>query len=125
MNAFIRAAAAAVALLAAGCQTTETSFDNEVFSDETRALDQQLQKEAAMVGATQGAIGMAAAWDPTGAASLATIPAGLAVRQAHRASADARMNAQLKRDEEALYKRWGMNPDGTPSGVRPGSHAVP
>lgn len=125
MTARIRVAAALLAILAAGCQTRETSFDNEVFSDETRALDAQLDREAAALGAAQGAIGMAAAFDPTGVASLATMPAGLAARQAWRASADARMDAQLKRDEEAQYRRWGMNPDGSPSGIRPGPHAEP
>jgi len=115
-------AAAITALLIAACQSpTTTSFDSPVFSDETRALEKQLEAEAAALGTAQAAMSMPAAWDPTGAASLATIPAGLAAREAWRRNADARMEAQLDKDERAFLRRYGMNPDGTPSGRRPGS----
>lgn len=59
---------------------------------------------------------VAAAWDPTGAAMLATIPAGLAMREAHRRRADARMEAQLDKDQAEFYRKYGLNPDGSPSG---------
>ncbi len=114
----------AIALVAGGCQSTagtESSFDNPVFSDETRALEKQLETEAAALGTAQAVMSMPAAWDPTGAASLVTIPAGLAAREAWRRQADARMEAQLEKDEREFLRRYGMNPDGTPSGRRPGS----
>lgn len=76
-----------------------------------------------MLGTAQALVSMPAAWDPTGAASLATIPAGLAAREAFRRQADARMNAQLDRDQAELYRKYGLNPDGTPSG-RKGSLSV-
>lgn len=113
-----------VALFLSGCQAGPSSFDNEVageaiFSDETRALERQMAAEAAALGATQSAVSMAAAWDPTGIASLALMPAGLAARNAMLERQDRLMDAQLQRDEEAFLRRWGMNPDGTPTGIRP------
>jgi len=101
----------------AACQSTaKSSFDNPVFSDETRALEKQLDAEAAAVGTAQAVMSMPAAWDPTGAASLVTIPAGLAMREAHRRQADARMDAQLAKDQAAFYRKYGLNPDGSPTG---------
>ncbi|MEO3997156.1 hypothetical protein [Mesorhizobium sp. CAU 1732] len=110
---------AGAVLALAGCQSTESDFDNEIFSDDTRRLEKELSAEAAAFGTAQSAIGMAAAFDPTGLASMAMMPAGRAARNAWMRSADARMDAQLERDTQALYRRYGMNPDGTPSGVRP------
>lgn len=102
----------------AACQSTPTksSFDNPMFSDETRALEKQLNAEAAAVGAAQAVMSMPAAWDPTGAASLVTTPAGLAMREAQRRQADARMDAQLAKDQAAFYRKYGLNPDGTTTG---------
>jgi hypothetical protein len=59
---------------------------------------------------------MPAAWDPTGLASLATIPAGLAAREAVRRRADALSEAQAAKDQAAFYRKYGLNPDGSPSG---------
>lgn len=115
----LRAAVALMGLAAlAACQSTpkKSSFDSPVFSDETRALEKQLEAEAAAVGAAQAIMSMPAAWDPTGVASLATIPAGLAAREAFRRQADARMEAQLEKDQAAFYRKYGLNPDGSPSG---------
>ena len=110
-------AALAVMATIAACQSApESSFDNPVFSDETRALERQLEAEAAAVGTAQAAMSMPAAWDPTGAASLVTTPAGLAMREAHRRQADARMDAQLAKDQAEFYRKYGLNPDGSPTG---------
>jgi len=101
------------------CQSSQSSFQGSNFSDETRALEKQLNAEAAAFGAAQGATSLAASADPTGISSFIKAPAGLAARNALARSADARMDAQLARDEQALYRRYGMNPDGTPSGKKP------
>ncbi len=101
----------------AACQNApRSSFDDAIFSDETRALERQLDAEAAAVGTAQAAMSMPAAWDPTGAASLVTTPAGLAMREAHRRQADARMDAQLAKDRAAFYRQYGLNPDGSTTG---------
>lgn len=105
-----------LAVLAACQSSTKSSFDNPVFSEETRALEKQLDAEAAAVGTAQAVMSMPAAWDPTGAASLVTTPAGLAMREAHRRQADVRMDAQLAKDQAALYRKYGLKPDGSPSG---------
>src|SRR5690606_7674984 len=75
----LRAAAGMAGLTAlAACQNApRSSFDDAIFADETRALERQLDAEAAAVGTAQAAMSMPAAWDPTGAASLVTTPAGL------------------------------------------------
>lgn len=103
----------------AGCQNSQSSFQGPNFSDETRALEKQLNAEAAAFGAAQGATSIAASADPTGISSFVKAPVALAARNAMMKSANARMDAQLARDEQALYRRYGMNPDGTPSGKRP------
>lgn len=107
---------ATLAMLAACQSAPKSSFDNPMFSDETRALEKQLNAEAAAVGTAQAAMSMPAAWDPTGAASLVTTSAGLAMREAQRKRADARMDAQLAKDEAAFYRKYGLNPDGSPTG---------
>lgn len=103
----------------AACQSSQSSFQGSNFSDETRTLEKQLNAEAAALGAAQGATSLAASADPTGISSLVKAPVGLAARNALAKSANARMDAQLARDEQALYRRYGMNPDGTPSGKKP------
>ncbi len=114
---------AAVALLAASglaaCQSTQSSFQGSNFSGETRALEKQLDAEAVALGTAQGVAGIAAAADPTPISGLALASAGQAARNALMRSADERMKAQLARDEQELYRRYGMNPDGTPSGRKP------
>jgi len=116
------AASLAIVLALPACQSAGDSgsdFDNPIFSDETRALEKQLDAEAAALGTAQAAMSMPAAWDPTGDASLVTTPAGLAARQACSKSADARLNAQLEKDQQELYRKYGLNPDGSPSGRKP------
>jgi hypothetical protein len=103
----------------AACQTSQSSFQGSNFSDETRTLEKQLNAEAAAFGAAQGATSLAASADRTGISSAVKAPIALAARNALARSADARMDAQLARDEQALYRRYGMNPDGTPSGKKP------
>lgn len=103
----------------AACQSSQSSFQGPQFSNETRALEKQLNAEAAAFGAAQGATSLAASADPTGISSIVKAPVALAARNALARSADARMDAQLARDEQALYRRYGMNPDGTPSGRKP------
>ena len=102
----------------AACQSTQSTFQGPNFSDDTRAQAKQLNAEAVALGTAQGVAGIAAASDPTGLAGLALGPAGLAARNASAKSADERMGAQLSRDEQELYRRYGMNPDGTPSGKK-------
>ncbi len=114
--------AALVSLAASGlaaCQSSQSSFQGENFSGETRALEKQLNAESATFGAAQGATSIAASADPTGIANIVKAPVAMAARNAMAKSANARMDAQLARDEQALYRRYGMNPDGTPSGKKP------
>lgn len=110
---------AAAALELAACQSSQSNFQGSQFSNETRALEKQLDAEAVAFGAAQGATSLAASADPTGLSSFVKAPVALAARNAMARSADARMDAQLARDEQELYRRYGMNPDGTPSGKKP------
>jgi len=103
----------------AACQSSQSNFQGQNFSNETRALETQLNAEATAFGAAQGATSLAASADPTGLSSFVKAPVALAARNALARSADARMEAQLARDEQELYRRYGMNPDGTPSGRKP------
>lgn len=110
---------AAAALELAACQSSRSNFQGSQFSNETRALEKQLNAEAVAFGAAQGATSLAASADPTGLSSFVKAPVALAARNAMARSADARIDAQLARDEQELYRRYGMNPDGTPSGKKP------
>ena len=117
---FLRAGPAALAIAGlAACQSPSSSLQSSNFSDETRTLEKQLNAEAVAFGKAQGASSIAASADPTGLSSFVKAPVALAARNALARSADARMSAQLARDEQALYRRYGMNPDGTPSGRKP------
>ncbi len=119
-NHAIRIALASVTAFGlAACQGSPSNFQGPNFSNETRALEKQLNAESAALGAAQGATSLAASADPTGLSTFAKAPVALAARNALARSADARMDAQLARDEQALYRRYGMNPDGTPSGKKP------
>lgn len=111
----------AAGLMAAlcACQSPESDFKGEHFSNETRALEKQLDAEAAALGTAQAAMSIPAAFDPTGIASLTMMPAGRAARNAWMRSADARMKTQLDKDEQEIYRRYGMTPDGRPSGRKP------
>lgn len=112
-----------VLLVAAGglaaCQSSRSSLQGANVSKETRALEKQLNAEAVAFGAAQGATSLAASAYPTGLSSFVKAPVALAARNAMATSANARMDAQLARDEQELYRRYGMKSDGTPSGVKP------
>ena len=103
----------------AACQSSRSNFEGPNFSNETRTLEKQLDAEAVALGTAQGAVGAAAAFDRTGVSRFAVTQAGRTARNAMMTSADARLKAQLVRDEQEAYRRYGMNPDGTPSGRKP------
>jgi len=69
-------------------------------------------------------MGTVAAFDPTGVASVGTMVAGRSMRNAMLKDANRQMSEQQKVEEQELYKRYGMNPDGTPSG-KPGPGSDP
>lgn len=86
------------------------------------AVETEATAEAYAFGAAQGAVGAAAAFDPTGAASLPIMAVGRAAHKGWMTSVQARTRAAQEVDQQAFYKKYGMNPDGTPSGVPgPGS----
>jgi hypothetical protein len=89
------------------------------------AVEKQAEAEAIAFGATQGAIGAAAAFDPTGLSSLPTMAAGRAAHRAWMTSVQARTRAAQEVDLQAEFKKYGMNPDGTPSGVPGPGSATP
>jgi len=115
----------ALTLLAAGgviaCQSSQSNFQGSNFSDETRTLEKELNAEAVALGTAQGVAGIATAADPTGVSGLVAASAGRAARDALMKSTDERLKAQMACDEQELYRRYGMNPDGTPSGRKPAS----
>jgi hypothetical protein len=79
-------------------------------------VNAELNAEAVAFGAAQGAAGIAAAADPTG---LSVIPLTVGGGVAHKvwlAKSHARMQAATEEDLQAAYRKYGMNPDGTPSG---------
>lgn len=82
-------------------------------------VDAQLQTEASALGTAQGVVGMAASFDKTGLSAIPLAIGNSAANEAFRASSEARMEAALEEDLQATYRKYGMNPDGTPSG-RPG-----
>jgi len=67
---------------------------------------------------------MAASMDKTGAASIPLLIGVNVSNEAFRAKSDARMKAADEEDLQATYRKYGMNPDGTPSG-RPGPGSAP
>ncbi len=88
------------------------------------AVHKQAEAEALAFGAAQGAVGLAGAFDPTGLSSLPAMAAGRAAHRAWMTSVQSRMRAAQEVDLQAAYRKYGMNPDGTPSGVPgPGSAA--
>lgn len=117
-NARISVALFSVTALAA-CQGPHASFEGPGPSHETRVLEAQLNSKATALGAAQGASSLVASIDPTGISSFVKAPLAMEARNALARSADAQMDEQLARDEQVLYRRYGMNPDGTPSGRRP------
>jgi len=106
-----------MALLSA-CQTSQINEPGPAMA----AVEAEAGAEAYAFGAAQGAVGSAAAFDPTGAASLPIMAAGRVSHKAWMTSVQARTRAAQEVDQQAFYKKYGMNPDGTPSGVPgPGS----
>ena len=99
---------ALVALLAAGCQTQQSSFEGPGYSHETRALEKQLQAEAAALGTMQGAAGIAASFDRSGVGSLVAMGAGRAARDALMIRAHRQMEAQIAKDDAAFLRQYGI-----------------
>jgi len=84
----------------------------------------ELEAEARALGTAQGAAAMAASMDKTGAASIPLLIGVNVSNEAFRAKSHARMKAADEEDTQATYRKYGMNPDGTPSG-RPGPGSAP
>jgi hypothetical protein len=87
-------------------------------------LEPGLMAEATAFGAVQGAAGAAASFDSSGAASLPLRVGGNVAHKAWLTSVQARTRAASAADLQAQYKKYGMNPDGTPSG-KPGPGSAP
>lgn len=102
---------ALVALLMAGCQTPESSFEGPGHSDKTRALEKQLQAEAVALGTMQGAAGIAASFDRSGVGSLVAMGAGRAARDALMIRAHKQMEAQMAKDNAAFLRQYGITED--------------
>ena len=96
-----------------GCQSPRPAQSS---SDLSRDLDAQ----ARGVGYANAAMGAAAAFDPTGISSVGAMVAGSSMRNAMLKDADRKMRERDQIQEQELYKRYGMNPDGSPSG-KPGA----
>ena len=84
----------------------------------------ELEAEARALGTAQGVAAMAASVDKTGLSSIPLIVGVNASNAAYQARSDARMKAAEEEDLQATYRKYGMNPDGTPSG-RPGPRSGP
>lgn len=95
-----------------GCQSPKTTQSSS-------ELPADLAAQAAGVGYANAAMATAASFDPTGISSIGTMVAGSSMRNAMLRNADQRLREQSKIEEQELYKRYGLNPDGTPSG-KPG-----
>jgi hypothetical protein len=115
---FLTLVALPVMALLSACQTSQINESGTAMA----AVEAEAGAEAYAFGAAQGAVGAAAAFDPTGASSLPTMAAGRVAHKAWMTSVQARTRVAQEVDQQALYKKYGMNPDGTPSGVPgPGS----
>ncbi len=124
-----RMSALAVALLVtlAGCQSTgpmstatpsQRASGDEPGSASAR-VHAELEAEARALGTAQGVAAMAASMDKTGVSSIPLIVGVNVSNEAYRAKSHARMKAAEEEDLQATYRKYGMNPDGTPSG-KPG-----
>ena len=118
---FLVSAPLLLAPLLSACQTAQVNAPGTAMA----AVEKQAEAEAIAFGATQGAIGAAAAFDPTGLSSLPTMAAGRAAHRAWMTSVQARTRATQEVDLQAEFKKYGMNPDGTPSGVPGPGSATP
>ncbi|MBO1904616.1 hypothetical protein J4G37_06785 [Microvirga sp. 3-52] len=79
----------------------------------------ELEADARALGTVQGAGAMAASMDKTGLSSIPLLVGVNVSNEAFRAKSHARMKAAEEEDLQATYRKYGMNPDGTPSG-KPG-----
>lgn len=129
MSSATRKPALAVALLMilAGCQSpgpvSTAASSQRASSDEpgsaSARVHAELEAEARALGTVQGVGAMAASMDKTGAASIPLLVGVNVSNQAFSAKSHARMKAAQEEDLQATYRKYGMNPDGTPSG-KPG-----
>lgn len=109
-----------------GCQSSGSapvgdpgSFQYNAPGSASAKVNAELDAEARAFGAAQGATGIAAAMDRTGLSSIPLAIGGNIAHKALLAKSHARMEAASEQDIQAAYRKYGMNPDGTPSG-RPG-----
>lgn len=115
-----RTAAAVVIAMLAACQSIpdfsapESGFEGPGFSDETRQMEAELMREAATLGAVQGAAGIAASFDRSGVASLMLMQAGQAARNALMRKGDERMREQLKKDNAEFLRQYGITEEDDP-----------
>lgn len=129
-----RKPALAVAFLVAlaGCQSAgpmaSTNPGQGMGHDEpgsaSARVHAEMEAEARALGTAQGVAAMAASMDKTGAASIPLLIGVNVSNQAYQAKSEARVKAADEEDLQATYRKYGMNPDGTPSG-RPGPGSVP
>ena len=125
------ALAAASLMVLAGCQssgpmasaTAQSVGVGEPGSASAR-VHAELDAEARALGTAQGVAAMAASVDKTGAASIPLLIGVNASNAAYQARSEARVKAAEEEDMQATYRKYGMNPDGTPSG-RPGPGSAP
>ncbi|MBZ6076111.1 hypothetical protein [Microvirga puerhi] len=129
----IKAAVAAILLtVLAGCQSAGSTATgapspsggiDEPGSASAR-VNAELDAEARAFGTAQGVASIAASMDKTGLSSIPLMVGGNAAHKAWLASANARADAAAEEDLQATYRKYGMNPDGTPSG-KPGRGSAP
>lgn len=110
-----------ITTLLSACQSSQIHEPGTAMA----AVEKQAEAEAFAFGTAQGAVGAAAAFDPTGASSLPTMVVGSAAHKAWMTSVQARARSAQEADQQTFYKKYGMNPDGTPSGVPGPSSAAP
>jgi hypothetical protein len=128
----IRATAFAIcATTVAGCQSGGTTavgdpegFQYNAPGSASAKVNAELDAEARAFGTAQGVAGIAAAMDPTGLSVIPLTVGGGIAHKAWLAKNHARMEAAAEEDLQAAYRKYGMNPDGTPSG-KPGLGSAP
>lgn len=103
------ALAGATGMLVA-CQTP-SAFDGPEYSDATRQMEADLMTEARALGAAQGAAGIAASFDRSGAASLLLMHGGQAARNELMRRADRTLREQLEKDSAAFLRQYGIEDD--------------
>lgn len=120
------AASLGFALILGGCQSggmdsagKTPGFEYNAPGSASARVNAELDAEATAFGTAQGVAGAAAAMDPTGLSSIPLMVGGNAAHKAWLAKSHARMEAAAEEDLQATYRKYGLNPDGTPSG-RPG-----